>query len=232
MIENKKEFVIIKSPNKNFSLSLRIPNTDKFLRVTCPSCGTEFLCPQKISWIKNAIKNHPFFFGLIITLYLATLTDEYLAKTLFIKDIIFIHGIYLAIWLVGNWILNSLVDKNTKWYFQKWFVLIMLFILPPVGITILWVGSNFSKFFKIVFSILFSFWFGYSLFTINQKYFLTSPQEYIIELISSKKGDILFDSASYQAKERFQEFILSTGSPLWAIKETLGCIPENKNPSP
>ena len=45
--------------------------------------------------------------------------------------------------------------RKTKWYHQKWFVILLLFIFPPAGIILLWSGSKFGISTRIGLSIAF-----------------------------------------------------------------------------
>jgi S1-C subfamily serine protease len=225
-VENNKEIesIIIECPNKNCGCKLKIPKTDKKLSITCPRCEVTFLYPfqyseEKIpskqpSWLIRKIKDHPIFFGLMITICFVILANRYLMNTLFLEDIVRVIGTGLVIWLMGTWILDRFNEPDIKWYYRKWFVLLSLFFLPPLGITLLWAGSKFSKFSKVILTIFFGSWFVINFFTTEPRDFLISPQDYIAELFSNQKEESYLKPASYQHQQNFKEFILNTSSPL------------------
>jgi len=49
-------------------------------------------------------------------------------------------------------------NKKTAFVFEKWFVWLMLFIVPPVGIVFLWINEKFSQTTKVLLTILFVFY--------------------------------------------------------------------------
>lgn len=165
-------------------------------------------------WLKNRIKDHPFLFGLIITLYLLLIANRYFVNELHFEKIIYLTGICITIWLIGAWVLDFFIEKGTKWYYQKWFVLLVLFVLPPVGITLLWAGSKFSKPFKIILSLAFGSWLAFNLFSSSPRDFIFSPQDYIAEVFFSQKEEVFLKSASYKEVEEFKEFILNADYPI------------------
>lgn len=165
-------------------------------------------------WLKNRIKDHPFLFGLIITLYLLLIANRYFVNEPHFEKIIYLTGICITIWLIGAWVLDFFIEKGTKWYYQKWFVLLVLFVLPPVGITLLWAGSKFSKPFKIILSLAFGSWLAFNLFSSSPRDFIFSPQDYIAEVFFSQKEEVFLKSASYKEVEEFKEFILNADYPI------------------
>lgn len=215
--DNQDEFLIIECLNDKCKCNLRIPKTAKTLRVTCPQCGISFMYPKKNthkknSWFQNNIKNHPFFFGLVLTLYLIKMSNSYIMNEWFAEKFVYITGIAFAVWIAGIWILDFFKEKETKWFYQKWFVLLILFLVPPIGITLLWVGSKFTKPFKYIFSIISGLWLVYYLFSPSPRDFISSPQEFLTELLSSQKEEIFLKTSSSQNMEEFKKFILSEDS--------------------
>jgi uncharacterized protein YlaI len=84
--ENLKEKTIIECLNKDCGQKLAIPKTTATLRVNCPICKTSFLYPaQKIDKKRassDKLKNHPFFFGLLVTVCFLLLANRYLVDAL------------------------------------------------------------------------------------------------------------------------------------------------------
>jgi hypothetical protein len=176
--ENLKEKIIIECPNKDCRQKLGIPKTTDRLRVNCPRCGTSFLYPTQRIYKKktsNRIKNHPFFFGLIVTLCFLLLANRYLVDVLTLNYILLVTGTCLVFWFIGTWVADKFKEKDTKWYYQRWFVFLILFIFPPLGITLLWAGSKFKIPWKVIFTILFGSWFVFSVLTQNPFYY--SPKD-------------------------------------------------------
>jgi hypothetical protein len=210
--ENLKEKIIIECPNKECRQKLGIPKTIDTLRVSCPRCGTSFLYPtQKIYKKKtsNRIKNHPIFFGLIITLCFLLLANRYLIGVLDLNNIFLIIGICFVLWFIGTWVMDKFKEKDTKWYYHKWFVILILLIFSPLGITLLWAGSKFKKPWKVILTILFGSWFVFSVLAYQPGKFLYSSKDEIVKLFSTQKEDIHLKLANYYVKDNFREVILS-----------------------
>ena len=209
--ENLKEKIIIECPNKDCKQKLGIPKTMDTLRVNCPKCGTSFLYPTQMKYKKkassNKIKNHPFFFGLIITLCFLLLANSYLANVLTLNYILLVTGVCLIFWFIGTWVMDKFKEKDTRWYYQRWFVFLILLILPPLGITLLWAGSKFKIPWKVIFTIFFGSWFVFSVLT--QSPFYYSPKDKIVELFSTQKADIFLEQASQSVRNNFRDNILS-----------------------
>lgn len=142
------------------------------------------------------------------------IANRYFVNELHFEKIIYLTGICITIWLIGAWVLDFFIEKGTKWYYQKWFVLLVLFVLPPVGITLLWAGSKFSKPFKIILSLAFGSWLAFNLFSSSPRDFIFSPQDYIAEVFFSQKEEVFLKSASYKEVEEFKEFILNADYPI------------------
>jgi len=208
--ENLKEKIIIECPNKH---KLRIPKTIETLRVTCPICGKTFLYPsqkiyrKKSSWLYKKIKNHPIFFGLIITLCFLLLANRYLVDVLTLNYILLVTGTCLAFWFIGTWVMDRFKETDIKWYYQKWFIFLTLLVLPPLGITLLWAGSKFKIPWKVIFTILFGSWFVFSVLT--QSPFYYSSKDKITDLFSTQKSEIFLKQASQSVRNNFRDDFLS-----------------------
>lgn len=213
--DNLKERIIIVCPNKHCGQKLGIPKTTSTLRVTCPKCGTSFTYPaqaareKKASWSLNRVKYHPIFFGLIVTLWFLLVVNRYSMGTLTLKNGFFATVACIALWFLGTWIIDMLKEEGTKWYYQKWFIVLMLFVFAPIGITLLWAGSIFKRPTKIGLTIAFGLWFVGGVLTQTPDRFYYSPKDEIAKLISSHSGNIFLKSASPYAKINFRNDILS-----------------------
>jgi len=229
--ENLKENIIIECPNKDCRHKLRIPKTKDILRVSCPSCGTSFLYPNQKKYKKKAssskIKNHPFFFGLIVTLCFLLLANRYLVDVLTLNYILLVTALCLVFWFIGTWVIDVFQEKGTKWYYQRWFVFLILIILAPLGITLLWAGSKFKIHWKVIFTILFSSWFVYNVLT--QSPFYYSPKDKIVELFSTQEEGIFLEQASQSVRDNFRDNFLSKENSTLTMDLTASQIFEKWN---
>jgi len=213
--ENLEERIIIVCPNKDCGQKLGIPETLGTLRVTCPKCGISFIYPAQASrkkrtqWLLNRVKQHPIFLGLIVTLWFLLVGNRYSRGTLTLNNGLLATVVCIALWFFGTWIMDKLKEEKTKWYYQKWFVVLMLFVFAPIGITLLWAGSRFKKPTKIALMTVFGFWFVVSVVTQGPQRFYYSPKEEISKLITTHKGKIFLESASSYAKIAFRDEVLS-----------------------
>lgn len=217
--ENLKERIIIVCPNKDCGQKLGIPKTTQTLQVTCPKCRTSFVYPlqatrkKRTSWLLDRVKHHPISFGLFATLWFFLIVNKYSIGTLTPSNSFFITFACITFWFVGTWVMDKLKEKETKWYYQKWFVLLMLFVLTPIGITLLWAGSRFKRPTKIGLTIAFGLLFVVNILTRTPERFYYSPKEKIAELIGSHRGNVFLKSASHYAKTSFQDELLGEKIP-------------------
>lgn len=213
--DNLKERLIIVCPNKDCGQKLGIPKTTKTLQVTCPKCRTSFVYPAQTprrkttSWFLNKVKAHPIFLGLIATIWFFLIVNKHSTGTLTLNNSLSITTLCIAMWFIGTWIMDKLKEEGTKWYYQKWFVFLMLFILTPIGITLLWAGSRFKKPTKIGLTIAFGLWFVLGVLTRSSERFYYSPKDEIARLFDTHKENIFLESASRYAKISFRNEILS-----------------------
>ena len=220
--DEQNKFTIIECPNNQCKCKLKIPKTEKTLKIICPKCGLEFLYPQKKASskkpysyrFKKRIKEHPFLFGSIITLYLLMIASRHSVKELSFEEVIYMTIACIVMWLIGVRIVDYFIEKGIKWYYQKWFVLLLLFVLPPIGITLLWAGSKFSKPFKVILSIAAASWLAFNLFSSSPKEFVFSPIDQVAEVFFSHKGETFIKPANDREVEEFKEFILHAEYPI------------------
>jgi len=214
--ENFKERIIIVCPNPDCGQKMRIPKTIRTLQVTCPKCGMSFKYPaegahkEKVQWLRNRAKRHPIFLGLTVTLWILLISNKYLTGTLTLNSGFFITVGCLILWFFGTWIMEIVKEEGTKWYYKKWFVVLMLYLFTPIGITLLWAGSKFRKYAKIGLTIAFGVWFAMGILTQTPNRFYYSPKDELSKLISSHKGNIFLRSASRYAKTKFRNEVLGT----------------------
>jgi S1-C subfamily serine protease len=137
----------------------------------------------------------------------------YKLGTISIKGSLYVTVLCVGLWSLGSWVIESFKEKDTKWFFRKWFVLLNLFFLPPLGITLLWAGSKFRKPIKIALTVVFGLWFINGVLTRTTGSFHFSPEEEIASLIRVPKENIFIKPASYFVKTSFQDEILNKQIP-------------------
>lgn len=213
--ENLQEKTIIVCPNEHCGQKLGIPKTTRTLQVTCPKCGISFVYPpeavpkKRTSWLLNRVKHYPISFGLVVTLWLLLVANRYLRGTLTLSNSVFVTIGCVCLWFFGTWIMDKLKEERTKWYYRKWFVVLMLFVFAPIGIILLWAGSRFKRPMKIGLTMAFGLWFLGGILTQSPERLYRSPRDEIAELISSYRGNIFLESASHYAKTSFRNEILT-----------------------
>lgn len=225
--DNFGERIIIICPNKNCQQKLRIPKTSKPIKVYCPKCGTPFAfssqkaIKRRIILCINKIKKHPILFGMLLTLWFLLEGTMYRLGTITLKGSLYVTAICIGLWFLGAWIIENFKEKGTKWYFQKWFVLLMLIFIPPFGITLLWAGSKFRKATKIAFTVFFGLWFIGSALTRTPGRFYFSPKDEIASLIRAPKESIFIRSASDLVRISLQDEILNNRILLTNVNLTI-----------
>lgn len=147
-----------------------------------------------LHWFRVNLKTHPFILGLIFFVWL----DVVLIRRIFTKEgvarALKFHFIIFISWLLLVVLSNLLRDKQkVKWYLKKRFIFFTLFILPPLGLILLWSGSQFKRITKIIFTIGFGAFFIIANLHYNRKYerLLAVPSfDRIVEMISKPKKKI------------------------------------------
>jgi S1-C subfamily serine protease len=164
-----------------------------------------------------------------ITLCFLLFANRYLVDVLTLNYILLLTGICLVFWFIGTWVMDKFKEKDTKWYYQRWFVFLVLLIFAPLGITLLWAGSKFRIPWKVIFTILFGSWFVYSVLT--QSPFYYSPKDKIVELFSTQKADIFLKQASQSVRNNFRDDFLSKKYSTLALDLTVPQIVKKWNES-
>ena len=108
--------------------------------------------------------------------------------------------------------MDKLKEEGTKWYYRKWFVILMLFIFAPIGITLLWAGSKFRRPTKIGLTIGFGLLFAIGILTRAPEKFSYSPEDELAQLVSGHRGNVYLESASPYARISLQNEILKSKS--------------------
>lgn len=225
--KNRNETIVIICPNKECNQKLRIPKQEKNIRFICPRCRKEYIYPfeayngKKTSSFLKKIKDHPIFSGLVITFWILVELSMFRWRTLSLKNSFYITIFFLILWLVGTWIIENIKEKETKWYFRKWFVVLMLFFLAPVGITLLWAGSKFKKPFKIGFTIVFGLWFVLGALTRTNERLYFSPEDEVAKLFRSSEKNIFLKLASRNEIINFQQEFLSSQDSQQSVISTI-----------
>lgn len=188
------ETEIIKCPN--CQQKLRIPKKDGTVNATCPKCHESFKYPYKRSkksnnklwlYVKENIKNHPIFLGILSTTYFNIFIGLSRLGILNVANIFLVLITYIIVWIFINWLLDIISKSKTKWFFQKWFVWIMLFFMAPIGITLLWSGSNFKKPSKIILTLFFGTFFLIGTLTNTPGDVYKSSKNEVMKIFSEKK---------------------------------------------
>jgi len=229
--EDIKDRIIVVCPNKNCGQKLGLPKTTETLKVNCPKCGNSFTYPPQSSvnqsqsydkvqptpksynknkirfaWLLAKIKRHPIFFGIITTCWFLLLINRLQKGVLNINNGLIITCSFIALWIVGSWIINKTNEPGIKWYYRKWFVIITLLIFPPIGITLLWAGSRFSNATRIGLTIGFGLWFAIGLFPRDSNKFY-SYKDQVEMILDLQKDNIYIESANSFTKTNFREEI-------------------------
>jgi len=222
--------IIVECPNKNCGQKLGLPKTTETLKVNCPKCGTFFIYqPQKgiyqsqtppktqptsetyskskkkPSRLINRIKNHPIFLGLTATVWFLFLIHKLSKGILNLGDGLIITVIFIAIWFLGTWIIDKTKEPGIKWYYRKWFVIFILLLFPPIGITLLWAGSKFSNSTKIGLTIGFGLWFVIGLLPRGPTRFYYSYKNQVEMLLNVQKENIYIEPASSFARTSLRD---------------------------
>jgi hypothetical protein len=213
--ENQTQKITILCPDKDCLQKLALPKTMRSLRVTCPKCKTSFIYPKQTTLQKtrarliNKVKLYPIFLGIILTVWLTLVANWYSKGALTLSNGSLSAAALIIFWVFGTWIIDKLTEEETKWYYQKWFVVLMLLLFTPLGITLLWAGSKFKRPAKIGLTIVFGVGCVVWILTQTPKRFYSSPQEEIADLIGSGEDGIFLKSVSNYTKTAFQKEILS-----------------------
>jgi len=158
--------------------------------------------PKVKLWFKVNLTQHPFVLGSLLFIWL----NEILVKKLFtrgnIKEVSKFHFLIVIAWFVSVSLSNALRDKQkVKWYLRKRFIAPMLFLIPPLGIILLWSGSHFKKTTKIISTVVFSTFFIFSNLYYNKKYeklMNLTPFDRVVEMVSQPKKQVWLKTLNRQ----------------------------------
>jgi hypothetical protein len=195
---------ILECPNPRCRVRLSIPRSEDQVQVICPRCGTSFVHPpreERPSWFVRRVRAHPIFLGIVATLWSFMVLEPWINGTLEIPPgLVRSLGLFVF-WVLGSLLLDLAREPSVRWYHRRWFVLIMLLILAPLGISLLWSGSKFRKGFRIALTVIASLWFLFGILAGRTDLFEYSPQTELVNLIRSPKGDIHVDRAPESVRE-------------------------------
>jgi len=179
---------------------LRIPKKEGKVNVTCPKCNESFEYPFKRAknnawvYLREKIKKHPIFFGILYTIYFNISINLSKLGILDLKYFFLLLVSSFIVWIFINWLLDMISKSKTKWFFQQWFVLIMLFFMAPIGITLLWSGSNFKKLSKLLLTLFFGAFFLIGTINNTPGYLYQSSKTKVMNIFSEKKEKIKLDN--------------------------------------
>lgn len=162
-------------------------------------------------WLNENLKGHPFILGLLFFIWLAYIMRMFVETTSVAaqakQHLKLLGGISIA-WLLMVLLSNAFRDKQkVKWYFRKRFVFFMLFLFFPLGLILLWSGSQFKKVTKIIFTLIFTGLFFFSSFHQEKKHQTMSnmsPFDRIIEIVTSKKKKVFLKTSGAIRLEGFK----------------------------
>jgi hypothetical protein len=241
-----KDRIIVVCPNKDCGQKIGLPKSNEILHVTCPNpkCRTSFIyqsqptsktqpipetqpiSKKKNQWFINKIKNHPIFLGLILTIWVLFLINRFSRRTLNLSDGLFVTVACIILCFLGTWIIDKTKEPGIKWYYRKWFVILMLFLFAPLGITLLWAGSRFRNSTKIGLTISFGLLFIVGLLTEAPSRFYDTSKDQIKDLFSIQRKNIYLEPANPYAKMSFRNEILSGTISSTYSADSIFTIPE------
>lgn len=197
----EKNRIVISCPNPKCQQKLSVPKTTDVLKITCPECHTSFKYPykqsqqRKRSWIGSRIKNHPVVTGLIVTLWFINIA-------IWAREILSIgimSSVLYVIWSFVCWFVDTMKEKEIKWYYRKGFVTLMLVLFPFIGITLLWAGSNFQRGLKVGLTIGFGLWLVIQAVNVppNRLRLYESSKDRIHYMITKTKQGVFIKNADF-----------------------------------
>lgn len=211
--------IVIVCPNPRCGQELSVPKRAGTLRVTCPKCRTEFVYPtatkpsQTTSWLGTGARRHAVFVGLVVTLWFVLVATWRWSEALTLRSALLLTVACVVLCVCGIWILDRLKEEGSERYYRKWFVVLMLFLLPPLGITLLWAGSRWTKAARSILTVVFGLWFVGGVLTETPQKIYHSSRDEVASLITGKKEGIYLRAASYDVRTGVLEDILFQEAP-------------------
>ena len=164
-----------------------------------------------LGWFEKNLKGHPFILGILFFIWLSYLIDLILkapAPNDSLRMVLKLYGIIFALWLILVMISNALSDtQRIKWYFRKRFVFVIMFLLYPLGLVFLWLGSKFKNKTKVLLTVFFGLIFIANIIynEKSKKALLDKPAfERIINVMMVPKKRIFLESYQGLALNRLQ----------------------------
>lgn len=147
------------------------------------------------AWFNKNLKEHPFILGILFFIWCSSIINLFFENK-GLKDLLKIHlklhGILFICWFILVIWSNLLKDKQkVKWYFRKRLVFIVLLLLPPLGLILLWAGTQFKRVTKIILTVVFALLFvGSNIYKekLAQKDITMSAFDRIVNTITSQKN--------------------------------------------
>lgn len=157
---------------------------------------TRKLRRKKVSlWLYKNLKGHPFIFGILFFIWVSSIISKFfenMTSNVLLVSQIKLFAVIFIVWLFLVVFSNALKDKEkVKWYFKKRFVFLLLVLFTPLGLMLLWTGARFKKTTKIIFTVIFTGIFMFSVVYQEKRYraVLNMPSvDRVIEVITSRKA--------------------------------------------
>jgi len=197
---------------------LAIPYTKGTLKVSCPNCGTQFAYPPRATrkrealWTTKKARGHPLFLGIVLTLWFSSVAWVYGLGAVPPGAVLLTTIAWVAFWFLGVWIMDKSKERESR-YYKRWFVILILFIFPLVGITLLWIASRFKMATKIILTTIFGLMLVLVWIPASREVSYYSPKMEIERSFRSVKGDIFLESASRSSRRIFTAEILRPRTP-------------------
>lgn len=162
-------------------------------------------------WLNKNLREHPFILGIVSSVWIGYIIRMFFENAKLADQLKFHLKLVGAIgvsWLVLVVFSNALRDRQKiKWYFRKRFVFLMLIIFYPFGLILLWVGSQFKRITKIIFTVIFTSIFLFSNFYQEKRHYIVlnmSPFDNVIETVKSKKKKVFLKNSPSGTLERIR----------------------------
>lgn len=176
------------------------------------------LTAKKIfTWVNRNLKEHPFILGILFVIWIGSILDLFFesnkALSALVKFHLVLHAKLFISWLVLVLISNGLKDKKkARWYFKKRFVMLMLLLITPLGLILLWIGSQYKRATKITLTVIFvSAFISLNVYQAKkfQKNMRMSSFEHIVEMIVTQTNKTYLPHARPEAIKELKLVSLS-----------------------